>query len=85
MVGEELARNAIISVILASLGIMVYIAFRFEYLFGIAAIVGLIHDALFVLMIFSLFQIEINIKRHKRCPLKEELVLMLELTYNESF
>ena len=61
MVGEELARNAIISVILASLGIMVYIAFRFEYLFGIAAIVGLIHDALFVLMIFSLFQIEINI------------------------
>ncbi|WP_413382292.1 protein translocase subunit SecF [Alkalihalobacillus sp. 1P02AB] len=61
MVGQELARNAVISVILAAVGITIYVAIRFEFLFGVAAIVGLIHDALFVLMVFSLFQIEINI------------------------
>ncbi|GAF65896.1 preprotein translocase subunit SecF [Bacillus sp. TS-2] len=61
LVGEELAKNAFISVLIAAVGITIYVAFRFELLFGIAAIVGLLHDALFVLMMFSLFQIEINI------------------------
>lgn len=61
MVGEELARNAIISVLIASVGIVLYVAVRFEHLYGIAAIVALLYDALFILIVFSVLQIEVNI------------------------
>ena len=61
MVGEELARNAIISVLIASVGIIIYVTIRFEFLYGISAIVALFHDALFILTIFSIMQMEVNI------------------------
>ena len=61
MVGEELARNALISVLIASVGIIIYVTFRFEFLYGISAIIALFHDALFILTIFSIMQLEVNI------------------------
>lgn len=61
IVGEELARNAIISVLIASLGIIIYVTVRFEFLYGISAIIALFHDALFILTIFSILQMEVNI------------------------
>ncbi|MGJ9382913.1 protein translocase subunit SecF [Salipaludibacillus sp. CF4.18] len=61
MVGEELARNAIISVLIASLGIIIYITIRFQFLYGISAIIALFHDALFILVVFSITQMEVNI------------------------
>ncbi|MCD8509002.1 MAG: protein translocase subunit SecF [Bacillus sp. (in: Bacteria)] len=61
LVGEELARNAIISVLIASVGIIIYVTIRFEFLYGISAIVALFHDALFILFLFSILQIEVNI------------------------
>ncbi|WP_017728623.1 protein translocase subunit SecF [Halalkalibacterium ligniniphilum] len=60
-VGQELARNAIISVLIASLGICIYVSFRFEFLYGVAAIVALLHDAFFIIAVFSLLQIEVNV------------------------
>ncbi|MDF2945565.1 MAG: protein-export rane protein SecD [Bacillales bacterium] len=60
-VGKELARNALISVIIASIGIIIYVAFRFELLFGIAAVVALFHDAFLVITAFSIFRIEVDI------------------------
>ncbi len=60
-VGKELARNALIAVLIASLGIAIYISFRFQFLYGAAAVISLLHDAFFVIAIFSLLQIEINI------------------------
>lgn len=60
-VGKELARNAIISVLIASVGIMIYVAIRFEFLYGISAIIGLIHDALFIIIMFAIFRFEVNI------------------------
>lgn len=61
IVGEELARNAVISVLIASVGIIIYVTLRFEFLYGISAIIALFHDALFILTIFSILQMEVNI------------------------
>lgn len=61
LVGKELAKNGVIAVLLASLGIVIYISFRFQYLYGIAAIIALLFDAWFVLIVFSILQIEVNI------------------------
>lgn len=60
-VGRELAKNAFISVIIALIGIVIYIAVRFEWLQGWAAIVSLVHDAFFLVAFFSIFQIEVDI------------------------
>lgn len=60
-VGKELARNAVISVLIASVGIMIYVAVRFQLLYGVAAVIGLIHDAFFIIMMFAVFQFEVNI------------------------
>lgn len=61
IIGRELAKNAIWSVLIASIGIILYITFRFEYRFAVAAILALFHDALVTIGFFSLFQIEVDI------------------------
>ncbi|WP_157796437.1 protein translocase subunit SecF [Bacillus sp. FJAT-45037] len=60
-VGQELARNALISVLIASVGIIIYVTIRFEFLYGVAAIVALLHDAFFIIAVFSLLQIQVNV------------------------
>jgi len=71
-VSRDIARNALISLVIASLAIVLYVAFAFRnvpapassWSFGFMAIAALLHDALFVLGIFSLlghfFEIEID-------------------------
>ncbi|WP_332694248.1 protein translocase subunit SecF [Halalkalibacter lacteus] len=61
IIGHELARNALLAVLLASIGIIIYVTIRFELLYGIAAIVALLHDAFFIIAVFSLLQIEVNV------------------------
>lgn len=56
----ELARNAFIALVLASIGMLIYIALRFEAKFGVAAVIALLHDVFVVLAIFALFRIEVN-------------------------
>lgn len=58
---KELARNAIYSVLLSSLGIIIYVSIRFEWRFALAAIVALLHDAFMVVAIFSIFRLEVDI------------------------
>lgn len=60
VVGQELVRKAIIALVLAGLGILVYVSFRFEPRFAAAGLIALIHDVLVVLTVFSLLQVEIN-------------------------
>ncbi|MDQ8039817.1 MAG: protein translocase subunit SecF [Rickettsiella sp.] len=60
-VGRELATQGALAVFVALLGIMIYIALRFEYRFAIGAAVALIHDPILILGIFSLFHIEFNL------------------------
>lgn len=60
-VGKELARNALISVLIASIGIVIYVAIRFQFLYGLAAIIALFHDAFFIIVVFSILQFEVNV------------------------
>lgn len=60
-VGKELKRNAIVAVIIAVICIIIYIAWRFTFIFGVAATIATFHDVLAVLGIFYLLGKEINI------------------------
>ncbi|MFK3938519.1 protein translocase subunit SecF [Alkalihalobacillus sp. NPDC078783] len=60
-VGKELAQNAIYAVLIASLGIVIYLAFRYEFLYGVAAIAALLYDAFFIIALFSFLQVEVNV------------------------
>lgn len=60
-VGKELAKNAIYALLVAALGIIIYVAFRFEWRMGVASIVGLFHDAFFMIAFFSILRLEVDI------------------------
>lgn len=59
-IGGELTRNALLAISIATVLMLLYITFRFEWTFGIAAIIAIIHNVLVVLGAFSLFQWEVN-------------------------
>ena len=59
-IGSELIRNAFLAVLIALILMLIYITFRFEWTFGLAAIMALFHDVLIVCGLFSLFQWEVN-------------------------
>lgn len=58
--GNELFKNSLIALTLACLGIVAYLTIRFKIDFAIAAILGVIHDVLFVIGMFSIFGIIFN-------------------------
>jgi len=60
-VGEELKGKAILAIFWALAGIIIYIWWRFEFKFGIAAIAALVHDILITLGIFAIFGKEISL------------------------
>jgi preprotein translocase SecF subunit len=59
-IGAELRRMSFWALLVASAGMIIFITIRFEFAFAIAAILALAHDALVVLTVFSLMQIEVN-------------------------
>ena len=59
-VGNELRMNAIKSILIAAVGMLIYIIFRFEWKFGVASIAGITHDILLVLALYGIFHISIN-------------------------
>ena len=60
-IGKELAKNAIIAVLISSLGIILYVTIRFEWRMAVPAVIALIHDAFFIITIFSLLRLEVDI------------------------
>lgn len=60
-VGKELAKNAFYAIILASLGIILYVTIRFEIYMALASIIALLHDAFFIIVIFSFTRLEVDI------------------------
>jgi preprotein translocase subunit SecF len=60
--GAELLKNSLFALALAALGIVVYLAIRFQLDFAIAAIISLLHDALFVVGAFSIFGLLFNVQ-----------------------
>lgn len=59
-IGNELTRNALLSLLIAGILMLIYITYRFEFSFGVAAIIAILHNVLAVLGVFSLFQWEIG-------------------------
>lgn len=60
-VGEELREKGGLALLLSLIAVMLYVAFRFEYKFGVGAIVSLFHDAIIALGAFALFQWEFDL------------------------
>ena len=60
-VGAELRRQAVLVTLYALAGMLVYIAFRFEWIYGAAAVLAVFHDVLITLGFFSLFRFEISL------------------------
>ncbi len=52
--GKELFKNSMIALSLALLGIIAYLTFRFQFDYALAAILGLVHDTIFVVGVFSI-------------------------------
>ena len=60
VVGRELTMNAFYALIVASICMVIYITFRFEFRFAIAAILALLHDVLILVGLVSIFRMEVD-------------------------
>jgi preprotein translocase subunit SecF len=60
-VGEELTNDGGLAMLYALIGILIYVAFRFEYRFAIGSVVALIHDVIITLGFFSITQIQFDL------------------------
>ena len=60
-IGKELAKNALVALLISSLGLIVFVAFRFELAMAVTAVIALLYAAFFVIPFFSLTRIEVDI------------------------
>jgi preprotein translocase subunit SecF len=60
-IGAELQRQAVLATLYALAGMLVYIAFRFEWIYGVAAVVAVFHDTIITIGLFSLFNKPISL------------------------
>ena len=60
IVQKELVKNAVFSVLIALIGIIIYVAFRFKYTYAIGGVVALAHDVLMMFSLFAIFRFEVN-------------------------
>ena len=60
-VGEELTEQGGLAMIYALIGILIYVAFRFEWRFAVGSVAALVHDVLITLGLFSLLQLEFSL------------------------
>ncbi|MBV8249334.1 MAG: protein translocase subunit SecF [Comamonas sp.] len=60
-VGDELMHNGLMALGFVVLGIVIYLAFRFEWKFGVAAIIANLHDVIIILGFFAFFQWEFSL------------------------
>ena len=66
-VGSELTEQAALAVLTAMLIIMVYVAMRFQYKFGVSAVAAQLHDVIVVLGVISLFEISFDSRKVVIC------------------
>ncbi|MBU3195743.1 protein translocase subunit SecF [Clostridium algidicarnis] len=59
-IGKELTKKSIIALMVATLGMLIYVRIRFEISFALAAILALLHDVIITLGIYSLFKLPVN-------------------------
>ena len=78
MVGKELATDGALALLVVCLGIMVYLAFRFEWRFSVATIIANLHDVVIILGAFAAFQWEFSL------PVLAAVLAVLGYSVNES-
>ncbi len=77
-VGQELVSDGALALLLVSLGIVAYLAFRFEWRFAIAALIANLHDVIIILGFFAFFQWEFSL------PVLAAVLAILGYSVNES-
>jgi len=77
-VGEELVEKGAMALLVVSLGIVAYLALRFEWKFGVAAILANLHDIVIILGFFAFFQWEFSL------PVLAAVLAVLGYSVNES-
>ena len=77
-VGKELVENGALALLLVSIGIVAYLALRFEWKFGVAAIIANLHDVVIILGFFAFFQWEFSL------PVLAAVLAVLGYSVNES-
>ena len=77
-VGKELYENGALALLLVSIGIVVYLALRFEWRFAVAAIIANLHDVVIILGFFAFFQWEFSL------PVLAAVLAVLGYSVNES-
>lgn len=60
-VGDDLAEGAVLALIMATIGILIYVAWRFEWRFSLGAVLATLHDIVMILGVFSVFQWEFDL------------------------
>ena len=60
-VGATLSRQALYATLYALTGMLIYIAFRFEFVYGVAAVIATLHDVIITIGFLSLFNIEVSL------------------------
>ncbi len=58
--GKEISEKALLSITIATIAMLLYITFRFEWRFGLGAIIALIHDVIITVAVFVIFKLPIN-------------------------
>ena len=58
--GKEIRKKALLSSFIAVIAMLIYISFRFEFKFAIAAIIALVHDVLVTFSVYAIFRIPVN-------------------------
>ena len=77
-VGAELAHDGAVALIIVVVGIMIYLAFRFEWKFSVAAIIANLHDVILVVGLFAIFDWEFSL------PVLAAILAVLGYSVNES-
>ena len=77
-VGKELLENGALALLFVSIGIVLYLWVRFEWKFGVSAIIANLHDVVIILGFFSLFQWEFSL------PVLAAVLAILGYSVNES-
>ncbi len=77
-VGKELVENGALALLLVSVGIVAYLALRFEWKFGVSAIIANLHDVVIILGFFAFFQWEFSL------PVLAAILAVLGYSVNES-
>ncbi len=59
-IGKEIQKNALVSIAIAAVFMLIYISIRFEWRFGLSAVLGLIHDILIMISIYAIFRFTVD-------------------------